>query len=188
MPASPQKPPRLAEALLRWSVGPEDAEVIGGDLEETLNEGRSCHDTALAERIWYWRQVISILVAHGFASGDEWSHLQTRGTIMATIRQDLLQAFRVLRKQPAFTAVAVLMLALGIGANVAIFSLVNAVAFRPLPFADPDRLMIVHLLAPDREAPGTAHPMIWSYPSTRSSASTSRSSTRRRFLRCGIGT
>ena len=106
MPASLQKPPRLAEALLRWSVGPEDAEVIGGDLEETLNEGRSCHDTALAERIWYWRQVISILVAHVFASGDEWSHLQTRGTIMATIRQDLLQAFRVLRKQPAFTAVA----------------------------------------------------------------------------------
>ena len=108
---------------------------------------------------------------------------------MATIRQDLLQAFRVLRKQPAFTAVAVLMLALGIGANVAIFSLVNAVVIRPLPFADPDRLMIVHLLAPDREAPGTYRPDDLVVPEVSgASASTSRSSTRRRSLRCGIGT
>ncbi len=83
---------------------------------------------------------------------------------MAAMRQDFVQALRVLRKQPAFTAVALTMLALGIGANVAIFSLVNAVVFRPLPFPDPDRLMVVHLLAPDRDAPGTYRPMIWSYP------------------------
>ena len=56
------------------------------------------------------------------------------------------------------------MLALGIGANVAIFSLVNAVLVRSLPFPDADRLMLVHLLGPDREVPGTYRRMIWSYP------------------------
>ena len=83
---------------------------------------------------------------------------------MAAIRQDVVQALRVLRKQPAFTTIALLMLAFGIGANVAIFSLVNAAVFRPLPFVDPDRLMMLHLMAPDRDAPGTYHPMVWSYP------------------------
>ena len=60
--------------------------------------------------------------------------------------KDLRYGFRGLRRNPGFSAVAIATLALGIGANLAIFALVNAVLIRPLPYRDPEELMLVHLL------------------------------------------
>ena len=76
--------------------------------------------------------------------------------------QDIRYTLRLLGRAPAFTAIAIPTLALGIGANTAIFAVVNALLFKPLPFADAERLMLVHMLVPQRERPGAYNESVWS--------------------------
>jgi putative ABC transport system permease protein len=73
---------------------------------------------------------------------------------MTGIVQDLRYATRTLMRRPAFTAVVIAVLALGIGANAAIFSVINAVLLRPLPFPEPERLVEVHLATPGGDPRG----------------------------------
>lgn len=75
-------------------------------------------------------------------------------SLLRNLLSDLRFSLRTLRRSPAFSAAAVVVLALGIGANTAIFSVVNAVLLRPLPFDDPSRIMQVWHVPPAQSFPG----------------------------------
>ena len=80
------------------------------------------------------------------------------------IARDARFAMRTFHRSPTFTAVAVLTLAVGIGANTAIFSAVDALLLRPLPYAHPEQLMKVSLVVPPRNGNPERTDMVWSYP------------------------
>lgn len=144
-------PPVLAVRLLTWRLSREWGELVLGDLDEEF-QARATISSRAARR-WYWRQAIRCLLAPPPASGTN-SQMLKRDPLMLTLLTDARYAARVLLRTPSFSFAVIAVLALGIGANTALFSIVDAVLFRPLPFAEPDRLVRLFHVPPQDTFPG----------------------------------
>jgi putative ABC transport system permease protein len=145
--------PRLALWLLTVRLTPEWRDFVVGDLDEEFR-ARAAASPAAARR-WLWWQTLRCLVTP-FRPVTSDVRLPTGDPLMLTVFSDIRQALRVFRRAPSFAIAVVAVLALGIGANTAIFSIVNAVLLRPLPFDEPERLVRLYHTPPQTTFPGMA--------------------------------
>src|SRR5215203_460608 len=129
-------------------------EVVLGDLAEEY-EARAAAAPAAARR-WLWWQAVRCLVSPPPRRSPAAmpSLPQEKHPMLQTLAADLRYAVRVLRRTPSFTLAVVAVLALGIGATTAIFSIVNTVLLRPLPFEAPERLVRLYHVPPQATFPG----------------------------------
>lgn len=144
---SANQPPRFALNWLETAVPRHLRESVIGDLEEEWR-ARSSKGAALAG-LWYCRQAAALALRLGWfdlthKQPDRDGHPPRKGDgLMETLWNDARYGARMLSRTPGFTFVAILTLALGLGANTAIFSVVNALLIKPLPLPGSERLVSV---------------------------------------------
>jgi predicted permease len=141
-------PPRLAERLLAWWLPPSDAEFVLGDLAEQFGVDLERGRTVAAIRYWKEAAAAAWQVRHPPPSLPR-SRSPRRDPPVFALLHDLSTAARTLRRAPGFTAASALITAAGLGAATAIFSVVNPILLRPLPYASPENLVMVWEREPD---------------------------------------
>ncbi|MGD8601168.1 MAG: ADOP family duplicated permease [Gemmatimonadota bacterium] len=137
---------RLVERLLVWVAGRDRADAILGDLAEELSRFQESVRGERGARHWYRRQVMGSLLPLAAARvRGGLSGLGARGGdgMMSELMRDVRHTLRSFGRSPGFTAVIILTLALGIGANTIIYSAVDGLVLHPFPFPDGDRLVAV---------------------------------------------
>ena len=140
-------PPRFAVWLLTRRLSPDWCEFVVGDLEEEF--GARIGDSRVAAHAWFWWQTIRCLAAPPPVRPDSRQRASPQGdSRMRTSFADLRYALRVMSRAPSFALAVVGVLAIGVGANTAIFSIVNAVLLRPLPLEEPDDLVRIFTRTP----------------------------------------
>jgi predicted permease len=147
-------PPEGSRRLLVRLLPPADRDSFPAELEE-LYRRRLGEQGATRARRWYRRQVLHLV---GRRVVDTIVDATRRGIDMDWMRRDLTYAVRRLARAPGFTLVALVSLTLGIGANTAIFSLVNALVLRPQPLERPDEVVDLYMSQPGFSHGTLSHP------------------------------
>jgi predicted permease len=179
-PGGSSGPPGFARRLLEFALPADERQSISGDLLEVFRRECAVRGRMRAD-LWYWGQALSFsgwfmrermrenLASrraegstehwNGAAFGGGWPGGRRRnlgwrvGRMLDGWGRDLSQAVRSLLRAPAFTVITVGTLALAIGANTAIFSVINTVLLDPLAFPEPDRLVSISASAPGSDLP-----------------------------------
>jgi putative ABC transport system permease protein len=125
----------------------EEREFLIGDLEETFAARLDAGAKARAARRWYWRAAFNAVAEVGrrdsFERGPKVARRQGDG-FMKNFLRDAQYGIRLLLQKPGVTVVAIVTLALGIGANTAIFTVTHALLLKPLPYDHPEQLVLVN--------------------------------------------
>jgi putative ABC transport system permease protein len=159
----PVQPPRLAAWLIERIIPSDARDAAVGDLDEEFQQEMLPRLGARGARRWYWRQAISLARAFATTRRRSIHPDDSPFSRSETMRHDIRDAFRTIIRSPGYAVTTIAVLALGIGATSAIFSFVDGVLLRPLPYADPERIVAISERQPEglRNSISTANFLDW---------------------------